>query len=271
MVYEVRAEPVDSFSVGRVFNRAFAAIVADPGAAIGIALLFGAVPMIGYHYLEHSFPTTVAVGQPGLPPGFWLAFFMIPAIAVLSTVVNVIAEGAFVPLVVAQQAGRPTGFADAARAGLGALLPLILLGLVTGIGTMIASLFLIIPGIILMLAWSVAGPALVAERCGIRAALARSRALTSGARGGIFGLMLVIGAVSIAVSALVDQLATTYYGDVAFVHLFERGFPAAYVLAKLVTDTATLVFSAALYGALYVELRAWKEGAPVDALAEVFA
>jgi len=272
MAYPFQSEPADSFAVGRVFSRAFAAVSANPAAAFGIALLFGALPLTGYHYLEHSPAlTAVTFGQAGLPQAFWLTFVLGLAISVLSTVVNIVAEGAFVPLVVAQEARRPAVFADAAGPGLSALLPLIMLGLVTAIGTMIASIFLVIPGIILMLRWSVAGPVLVAEQCGIDAALGRSRALTEGARGRIFAIMLGVGAVSIAASALVDQLAADFYGETAFAQLFEQGFPAGYLLAKVIADTAIMLFSAAIYGALYVELRTWKDGAPVEGLAEVFA
>jgi hypothetical protein len=272
MAYQFQAAPTDRFSIGRVFSRAFAAIIANPGAALGTALLFGGQPLIGCHYLEHRFATTsMTTGQAGLPQGFWLAIFISLAISVLSAAVNVVAQGAFVPLVAAEEAEGPAEFADAARAGFGALLPLIVLGVVMSVGTTIASLFVIIPGIILMLTWSVAGPALVAERCGIRAALGRSRELTLGARGGIFALMIVVGGVMLAVGALVDQLTAGFYGDAAFTHLFEQGFPAVYVLVKAVADTLVTVFAAAMYAALYVELRHWKDGAPANALAEVFA
>lgn len=272
MAYQIQTAPAEGFSIGRVFSRAFAAIAANPGAAVSTALLFGGLPLIGCHYLEHRYATTsMTTGQAGLPQGFWLAIFISLAISILSAAANVVVHGAFVPIVSAGEARRPVGFADAAGAGLGALLPLIALGVLTSIGTMIALLFLIIPGIILMLAWSVAGPALVAEQCGIMAALGRSRELTSGARGGIFGLMLVVGVVTLAVSALVEQLIAGFYGQTAFTHLFEHGFPAVYVLAKAVADTMVLVFAAAMYAALYVELRNWKDGAPADALAEIFA
>lgn len=272
MAYQIQTAPGDSFSIGRVFGRAFAAITANPGAALGTALLFSGLPLIGCHYLEHRFATTsMTTGQAGLPPGFWLAIFISLAISVLSAAVNVVAQGAFVPLVTAQEAEEPVGFADAARAGFGALLPLIVLGVVMSIGTTIATLFLIIPGIILMLTWSVAGPALAAEQCGIMAALRRSRELTLGARGGIFAVMLVVGGAMLAAGALADQLTAGFYGEAAFTHLFEHGFPAVYVLVKAVADTLVTVFAAAMYAALYVELRHWKDGAPADALAEVFA
>jgi hypothetical protein len=272
MAYQFQTEPADSFAVGRVFSRAFAAVTANPAAAFGIALLFGGLPEIGYHYFDHSYSaTTITTGQAGLPPEFWVEILLGFGLFLFSTVVNVVAEGAFVPLVVAEEAGRPAMLAHAAGPALGALLRLILLGVVTAIATMIASIFLVIPGIILMLRWSVAGPVLVAERRGIGAALGRSRALTEGARGGIFAIMLGVGAVSIAVSVLADQLATELYGEAVFAHLFEQGFPVAYVLARVVTDTAITVFSAAIYGALYVELRNWKDGPPAAALAEVFA
>ena len=272
MAYQIQTTPAGGFSIGRVFSRAFAAIAANPGAALGTALLFGGLPLIGCHYLEHRFAaTSMTTGQAGLPPGFWLAIYIGFAIAILSSAAYAVAQGAFVPLVAAQEAGRPAGFADAAQAGFGALLPLIVLGMVTGIGTMVGYLFLIVPGIILMLAWSVAAPALVAEKCGIMAALGRSRELTSGARVRIFALLIVVGVVFYAVEQLVDWLMAGFYGQAAFTHLFENGFPVVYVLAKAVADTLVMAFSAAMYVALYVELRNWKDGAPADALAEVFA
>lgn len=272
MAYQIRTAPAGGFSIGSVFSRAFAAIAANPGAALGTALLFGGLPLIGCHYLEHRFAaTSMTTGQAGLPPGFWLAIYVGLAISLLSTAAYAVAQGAFVPLVAAQETGRPAGFADAAGAGFGALLPLIVLGVVSGIGTAIGFLFLIVPGIILLLAWSVAAPALVAERCGIMAALGRSRELTSGARVRIFALLIVVGVVALAVDELVDRLTAGFYGEAAFTHLFENGFPTVYVLTKAVADTLVMALSAATYAALYLELRNWKDSAPNDALGEVFA
>jgi len=274
MAYQIQTAPGYGFSILRVFARAFATIVANPGAGLGIAFLFGALPMIGYHYLEHAWPETMRVtitpGQPTpMPPDFWLHLLYLLGLIVLNTLIGTVAQGAFAPLVVAHEAGQPLPSADVAAFGFRALLPLILLGLAIGIGTTAASVFLLIPGIILSLMWTVAGPVLVIEHCGIRTALARSRMLTADARVRILAIMLVVGVVAIAFNLLLDRLAGDYYGSAD--GLFGSGVSAGYLLTQVVGDTAIMGFLAAICGAVYVELCNWKDGAPTDALREVFA
>ena len=274
MESQFQGAPRYGFSVVRVFARAFATIAGNPGAALGIAFLFGALPMIGYHYLEHAWPemmvVTITPGQPTpMPPHFWLRSLYALGILALNSAVGTVVQGAFAPLVLAQDERRRLSSAEVAAFGFRALLPLILLGLVIGVVTIAASIFLLIPGIILGLMWAVAGPVLVIEHCGIRAALARSRMLTADARVRILAITLVIGVVGIAFSVLTDRLAGDYRGSID--GLFGSGISIGYMLTKIVGDTAITVFLAAMYGALYVELRNWKDGAPTDALREVFA
>lgn len=272
MAYQIQTAPADSFSIGRVFSRAFATITANPGAALGVAFLFGAMPLIGYHYLEHIYSTTTIVleeGHSSLPPDFWPMLLLSLCLIVLNTALSTVAQGAFAPLVVAQEAGRPVLYADAAAFGLRALLPLVALGLVVGVGITVASIFLLIPGIILSLMWAVAGPVLVAEHCGIHTALARSRVLTEDARVRILALLLVVGGAMLAFNLFADRLAGDYHGSVD--GMFGTRVSMSYLLIKAFADTVSTVVLAAVYGALYVELRNWKDGTPVDALAEVFA
>ena len=261
------------FSIPRVFIRAFATIAGNPGAALGIAFLFGALPMIGYHYLDHAWPETMIVtitpGQPTpMPPHFWLHSLYAIGILALNSAIGTVAQGTFAPLVLAQDARQRLSSSEVAAFGFSAVLPLVLLSLVMGGVVIVASLFLLIPGIIISLMWAVAGPVLVIEHCGIRAALARSRMLTSGARVRILAIMLVIGGMAIACNLFTDRLAGDYYGggDGLF-----GGVSTGYLLTKLVGDTAVTAFIAAICGALYLELRNWKDGAPNDALREVFA
>ena len=269
MAYQSKFVPRDGFSIGQVFTTAFSTIAANPVAAFGISFLFGGLPMMGSNYLDHWSETVQAGSVASLLSRLAVVF----AILILNTVISTVAEGVFVRLVVAKEAARPVVFADAAGPALAGLLPLMALGVVIAIGTIVGTLLLIIPGIILMLMWSVAAQAMVAEQCGPRAALARSRMLTEGARGRIFAMALVVGAVAFGAVMLGDRLAIGYYGEDVFARLstFAQGFPAGYLLARLVSDTVLTGVSAALYGALYVELRNWKEGAPADALAEIFA
>ncbi|MEO8374952.1 MAG: hypothetical protein ABI471_06995 [Sphingomonas bacterium] len=266
--------PDYGFSIPRVFTRAFATIAGNPGAALGIAFLFGALPMMGYHYLENAWPevtsVTITPGQPTpMPPHFWPHLLYALGILVLNSVIGTVVQGAFAPLVLAQDARRRLSSGEVAVFGFSALVPLILLGLVIGVVVIAASLFLLIPGIIISLIWAVAAPALVIEHCGIRAALARSRMLTAGARVRILVIMLVIGGVAIGCDLLADRLAGNYYGSAD--GLFGSGVSIGYLVTKLVGDTAVTLFIAAMIGALYVELRNWKDSTPTDALIEIFA
>lgn len=265
--------PGYGFSVARVFSRAFATIVANPGAALGIAFLFGALPLMGSDYLEHAWPAvttvTITTGEPTpMPPHFWLHLLYALGILVLNCAIGVVVQGVFTPLVLAQDERRRLSSAEVAGFGFSALLPLILLGLVIGIVTMAASLFLLVPGIIVSLIWAVAGPVLVIEHCGIRAALARSRTLTAGARVRILAITVLVGGAMIAFGLLTDRLAGDYGSADG---LFGSGVSTIYLLTKVVGDTAVTAFVAAIFGAVYVELRNWKDGAPTDALGEVFA
>lgn len=270
MVHQFKTAPAatgDSFSVGRVFARAVATIAANPIAALGIVLLFSTLPLIGYNYLMHQLQIP---GTRSMSRILWSLFFNL-GLSILTTVISSVAQGAFVRLTAAEDAGRPVLFADGALPGFKALPSLIVLGLAIGIGTTAAGLLLIVPGILLALAWSVAAPAMVAEQCGIRAALARSSALTEGARFKIFAILLIIVAVAYGVDALFDKASVAFYGAPAFANLFNHGFPVGYLLVEAITDTVVSGFSISVFASIYVELRTWKEGAPTDALTEIFA
>ena len=67
------------------------------------------------------------------------------------------------------------------------------------IGIMLASLLLIVPGILLAIWWSVAPQVFAAEDLGIRATLGRSRALVRGRWWGVFGRTLLLSLVASAV------------------------------------------------------------------------
>src|SRR5690348_8346723 len=65
--------------------------------------------------------------------------------------------------------------------------------ILTWIGYFLGFLLLVVPGIILLLVWSVAVPAAVVERTGVSASFGRSRALTRDRRWRIFGTFFVAG------------------------------------------------------------------------------
>ena len=248
-----------SFSTGRVFSRAFGTITANPIAATGIALLFAVLPSEAYSYAVRSLPRVT--GSVDLAP---VSETLAPV--VFGWLYSALVNGAFVRLAVAHDVARQPSFVEAARAGAGALFPLIALGLITGLGTTIGMIALIVPGFWLWLLWVVAAPALVEERCGVIAALGRSSELTRGARAPILGIGLLIGGITV-VWGFLQGLAGSISAGAAG-HPFSS---TEYNLVEAVINTIVMTVSGAVHSSIYVELRNWKHGAPKDALAEIFA
>jgi len=85
----------------------------------------------------------------------------------------------------------------------GTLILLFLLGL---LGISFGMMFLIIPGIFLMMQWYVAIPALMFENLSPSAALARSKALTNGLKGTVFTLTVLLGLISIAALTILELI-----------------------------------------------------------------
>jgi hypothetical protein len=188
--------PDGGISIGRVFALAFATLIRSPLTVLGIAFLFAAFPSTLLDYATQRL-------QVPLPPedGVAAAAVMV-AIALLGSVFSIMAEGALVTATIARSEGGSAGFRATLLEGLRHAVPLFLLGLVATLATAIGFVLLIIPGVILTLMWAVAGPAMVAERLGVVAALGRSAYLTSGVRMAIFGILIIEGLIALAIGAL---------------------------------------------------------------------
>jgi len=253
-------------SIGRVFNRAFATIGSNPGTIVSIAFLFGALPatLIGYgsQYLQRTQITFL---------GLWTTLAITLVSLVLSVACSMLTQGALVRATIAHSEGRKAGFAESAQAGLAVVVPLLLLSIGSGLGITVGIIFLIVPGIILYVMWSVAAPALVEENLGIFQAFARSNELTSGDRWKIFGVELIAIVAYWLFSAAVGVLAFALFGGLrGLAAAAGTGFPLSYYILTAVANTATSAVWGVIQTSLYVELRNWHEGPPTHALAEVF-
>ena len=118
-------------------------------------------------------------------------------------------------MVVTANEGRQATFGESLSTALRVFLPLIGLSILFGLGIMFGLILLIVPGIMLMVAWAVAVPALVVERCGVIDALRRSAELTKGSRWKIFGLFLIILVIYWIVSVVVGYVGLARYGATA--------------------------------------------------------
>lgn len=98
----------------------------------------------------------------------------------------------------------------------GAIVPLIIFGILWGIGVGIGFILLVIPGLILITFWCVGAPAIVVEREGPIGAFGRSWNLVRGDAWSVFAALLVILIIVIVIQFILGAIATPI-GDGAIV------------------------------------------------------
>jgi len=197
-------------------------VKADPATVIGaifIAMLVGAVPGIICNVAAQ------AVGE--------------PAIANVGTILNFISgafmAGGIITFALKVARGQPYSFGDV-FGGAPFFLRILACELVLYLGVLLGMVLLIVPGIILSLGWSLAITALVDKNLGPIEALKESWRLTTGHKGDIFLLGLLLLLVTIAgVCACGVGLLVTYpimYIAITYVYLRLSGQPTAPMTAR---------------------------------------
>jgi hypothetical protein len=85
---------------------------------------------------------------------------------------------------------------------------LIAFGILFGLGVAIGLVLIIVPGLILLTIWSVGAPAIVVERASPIDAFGRSRDLVRGSAWSVFGTLLVVLVIVIAIQFVFAAIAT---------------------------------------------------------------
>jgi uncharacterized membrane protein len=253
-------------SIGRVFQRAFSAISLNPVVILSLALVIGALPGLIFTYAFFRLGlTSPAAIQKGVMPGRGLLGAMFIS-WLLMMVLSALVQGALTRATVSANEGQRATFAQSLSAGLRVALPLIGLSILWSLGVGIGFVLLIVPGIILLMMWSVAVPALVVEREGVFAAFSRSAQLTKGARWKIFGLSLVLLVIYWLLSLIAGLVGLGMYSAAN-----PAGFTFANIIGGIVVGTIFNTLWGTIQPSLYVELRQWKEGDSMQNLEHVFA
>lgn len=154
--------------------------------------------------------------------------------------------------------GRRAGLADCLGRGLAVIFPVLGVALVVNIMISLATLALIIPGLIVATMLWVAIPAAVLEKKGL-GALSRSTELTSGYRWKIFGLIILLGALLLIPIVVMGGLFALFEDNIAALNLILMVFVAFYY-----------TFSAVISTVGYHSLRLVKEGGNLEDIASVF-
>jgi hypothetical protein len=188
--------------------------------------------------------------------------FLQSLVLVVSLVASCLATAATFRLVVDAYLGRTVDPGASLRFALQRLSAVIWVSLIVGLGVGIGTLLLIVPGVYLFVAWSVAVPVLLSENLRGMAALRRSRELVRGRWWSCAGVLVLALLMAIIVAAVILIALTGIFGsngsDSAL--FFEQG------VASLIANTLVLPFWVAATAVLYIDLRVRKEEFNAQAL-----
>lgn len=271
----------ERFDIGRVIQRTFSPIAAYFLPFLILAALLSGAPTFLLDAAQTWLVEEYVEAQSWAP-----IIGASAALLIALLVLNAIFQATVVRASIAHLNGRKPHFGECLAASFGALLPLVGVSVVTfvvlslGIGLVVLGTFisiftfnstspwvmfgliiLVVPCfIILFLMWFVAVPAVVEERLGVFASLARSGELTKGARWKMFALLLISIVVVAIGSFIIAGLFSLSDETLSF---------TGQILDAIWSGLTSMVMVSAV-AATYVELRMVKEGATPQSLAAIF-
>jgi hypothetical protein len=180
-----------------------------------------------------------------------------PGLRLIAVLISLVATTLFTGMVVELVSDIQDGRRDSSpgtllRAVTPVIGQLIVVAFAAAIGVVIGLVLLIVPGLILLTLWSVAAPVVVLERPPGLQALRRSRELVSGDGWQVFGVLLVLDVLVVAVAGVLEAVADSAGTGVGLV-------------VTVVLGVLTAPFAALAAAVLYFELRA-RRSASADRL-----
>ena len=172
-------------------------------------------------------------------------------------VMGTLASGAVTYAVVQQLRGRPSGMGEALSVGAARFFPAIGVALLSILAIVGGFLLLVIPSIIVFLKLYVATPVAIMERPGLVGSLKRSSALTTGVKGQLFAMILLLLVVGILLGIVVGLAIE--FSDLNTQWIVHGAF-----------EVIVQSFGAVLPAVVYVLLRASRDGASIEDVAKVF-
>lgn len=265
--------PKPQFEIGRVLGRTFSAIKNNflkfgllAFAIVGLPMflfglwplfLYGAEGMLGENELNDGFLIGTLIGA----MGGGLLYFLLYALAQ-----SVLVHACFKDF-----AGEKVSLRLSMKKALGLLLPLIGLIILYTVCVFIGFIFLIIPGVILLLGWYVCIPVLLVEKRGVIETLGRSWELTKGYKRWVLLIVIILWVISTVISVLLT-LVSVPFGDPNMAAMTGGSvtFWIIYAFASAVAQAIAVLISASSVAAVYFEIRDLKEGITPESIASVF-
>lgn len=246
---------------------ALAAIVLLPNAVAGLAIELALGRFLEETMLSAQTPEAILQQMSWMVPAY-LAVFVV-TLALYS-----FGQAAAMHATVEHLVGRKASLGDSLRVGLSRLVSTFFASMLMWVVLLVGFLLCFFPGLVAMVWLAVALPAIVVERLGPIAGLARSIELTEGHRWTIFLVYLVVGLAFLGFSMCIVGPATL----VATQGTAPGELPDPLAPGQLVVDAINLVVQGAsfmvftaLVGVIYARLRGLRDGVDASALAQVFS
>jgi len=245
-----------SLSVGGVLKRGFSTYFANFVPFTVLALILYLPSLIFGYSASLSFSAGVDVG---VMPGYTPIDF---AVMLLSAVLTYVLIGALVYGAVQHLNGHKAGVGELISRGLSRVVPVIVIAILFSLALGVGFTLLIVPGVFLVVVWSVAIPASVVERPGIFGAFSRSWQLTKGYRWPVLGIQLVLLVIMLGLSLIV--------GVVAGIVVFSLDSLTPILVVNYFVQAFSGALMSVVIAVLYHDLRVAKEGVSTAQLAAVF-
>ena len=250
------AEHQGSFQIGRVVSRTFSVISRNFVIFLAAAALI-MLPIVAIDFYNGT-PNAVASG---LAKGWRMA-----AVAfTVQIVCTYLLQASLVRGAITDMNGEKPSLGSALSTGFGLIVPVFIISILFLLGMAAGMILLIVPGIMLAVAWAVVIPVRVVENTGISETFGRSRALTKGYRWPIFWLVILYTIAAILTGALIGVITGVSFGRAAAVN---GNVP--YIVMTWAVQVVLAIVSSVGVSAVYYELRTVKEGIAPEQLAAAF-
>ncbi|MGW4207547.1 hypothetical protein ACWEIJ_06125 [Lentzea sp. NPDC004789] len=192
------------------------------------------------------------------------------ALSLLLLLVGTVFLSGFITVVVGHAVlGRPVTFSQAWEEFKPRLLPLLGATVLSGLVITVGVILCILPGIYVGVLFSLIGPALVLERCGVGTAFTRSRVLVTGAWWRTFGILVLAAVISWVISWIISLpfglLGAASNGFSAEpTAALSAGSMVLSTIGAIIASTITLPFSSAVNVLIYVDRRMRAEGMDIE-------
>ena len=261
------AEP-GKLDIGRVIGETFAVVGRNFVTFFVLSLLLSGVPAAIVAFIQAGFTQDAAAGNFDFSAGRFTGM----AIGGLASVITTsILQGTIIYATVQDMNGQRPSIGDSLATGLRAFLPLIGLSILLGLAIVFGFVFLVVPGVMMLCAWCVAVPALVADRTGIMGAFSRSAQLTRGNRWRIFGLLILVWIILLVIGAVLGGVAGVAAVGTSGMDPTALARNPVLIISNVLSSTLSALLGSAGAAVLYVELRKLREGLGPQWLADIFS